>query len=93
MSQKLDIVDEALKPAERKVYHDKHDDGLRILDLLLSNRPEHLPIIAQLNKECPYDYSVDTRTGKHIPTTAHTIAAWAMNTPAVVHRMKMRNLI
>lgn len=90
------LIDEALKPlpaAERKVYHDWYDDGLKILDLLLSDKPEHQAAIAQLNKDCPYDYSIDIRTGKQIPTTAHTVAAWAGKRPEIVHQLRTRNLL
>ena len=88
---------EDIKPVEeRKVYNDWHDDGLRILDLLLSKNPEHQSAIEKLYSDCPWKHSIDMKTGKRIPVTAHTVAAWAgnpKNNTGYVARLKFKKLI
>lgn len=92
-----DLIDKAAQPSEeKKVYRDWHDDGLRILDLILTNKPEHQRVIAKLYTDCPHKHSFDVRNGQRIPVTAHTVAAWAANPDnktGYVARLRFKGLI
>ncbi len=93
-----EIIEEALQPIkEVKVYHDWHDDGLKILDFILRNKPENQAAIAKLYADCPHKHSIDVRNGQRTPVTAHTVAAWAgneaKNHTGIVARMKFKKLI
>jgi hypothetical protein len=80
-------------PQPEKVYHDWHDDALKIVALLESKAPEHQKAIAKLYADCPHKYSCCTTTGKKIAVRAHTVAAWAGKQPGIVERLKARKFL
>jgi hypothetical protein len=86
---------EAAEPSAKpeKVYHDWHDDAIKIVALLESKAPEHQKAIAKLYADCPHKYSCCTTTGKKIAVRAHTVAAWAGKQPEILQRLKARSLI
>lgn len=94
---RYDVIDEALKPASKpKVYNDWQDDGLKIVDLLRSTRPEHQSAITKLYNDCPHKHSICLKTGQRIPVTAHTVAAWAsnpQNNTGYVARLRRKGLL
>ncbi len=75
------VIDQALRPSSPLRSDPPHwtDDGLAILALLQSGDPARQVIAAEIRTDCPHRHSVCLRTGKHIPVTDHTIAAWAAN--------------